>query len=160
MDADRVDVHRLRRLASTVRGLSDADPAKLSALRSLVAVSDEDLLVGLSSEWAGQVRENWRRQRLHLLEMWARVEIAHGNHSGVIVRMSELPPDHLVTEPLAEILMQALCLDGRRVEALRFFESMRRRLADEFGVEPGPQLWCLHSELVRNDVRCLAASRD
>ncbi|MFD6567048.1 BTAD domain-containing putative transcriptional regulator [Micromonospora profundi] len=158
LDADRVDVHRLRRLASTARSLPDRDPAKLSALRSLVAISDEGLLVGLSSEWASQVRENWRLERLRLLEMWARAEMAHGNLSGVITRMSALSPDHLVAEPLAAILMRALGLAGQRVEALRVFDSVRRRLADEFGVEPGPQLWCLHSELVRNDAGCLATS--
>jgi hypothetical protein len=46
------------------------------------------------------------------------------------------------------------------VEALDCFGAVRRRVVDELGVEPGPELRRLHEEILRQDVAATAAPCD
>lgn len=45
-------------------------------------------------------------------------------------------------------LMRALARAGRQVEALRLYQRLRERLADELGLEPSPALRALESEIL------------
>ncbi|MGM1059060.1 BTAD domain-containing putative transcriptional regulator [Saccharothrix sp. Mg75] len=45
------------------------------------------------------------------------------------------------------LLMAALAREGRRTEALAVYAALRARLADQLGVDPGPNLQRLHREL-------------
>ncbi|MEU8821564.1 BTAD domain-containing putative transcriptional regulator [Actinoplanes sp. NPDC048796] len=47
-------------------------------------------------------------------------------------------------EPLQARLIRLLTVVGRRAEALVLFEQVRRRLAEELGVDPGPELRAAH----------------
>ncbi|MFC5186329.1 BTAD domain-containing putative transcriptional regulator [Actinomadura harenae] len=53
---------------------------------------------------------------------------------GVVTAMAE---DFPLDEPLQAARMRLLAADGRPAQALRCFHALRRRLADELGVEPG-----------------------
>ena len=46
------------------------------------------------------------------------------------------------------LLMRALAAQGNGAEALLVFEALRRRLRDELGAAPGPELQALHRELL------------
>ncbi len=63
----------------------------------------------------------------------------------------------LVDQPFRErpvaLLMRALTLDGRHVEALREFDLFRRRLDDELGLEPSPALRAVEASVLRHDAR-------
>jgi SARP family transcriptional regulator, regulator of embCAB operon len=55
-----------------------------------------------------------------------------------------------MNETAHRLLMRAQAAMGEVPEALRDFESYRRRLADELGVDPSPETRALHLELLRS----------
>ncbi|MFI7232136.1 BTAD domain-containing putative transcriptional regulator [Nonomuraea angiospora] len=61
----------------------------------------------------------------------------------------EVAADMPYEEPLQTRLIRLLGATGRRAEALRCFEEIRRRLADELGVDPSDELRATHAELLR-----------
>ncbi|MGW3634816.1 BTAD domain-containing putative transcriptional regulator, partial [Streptomyces sp. NPDC005122] len=56
---------------------------------------------------------------------------------------------HPFDEALHARIITALAATGRQAQALQQFESIRRTLADELGVEPGPGLRAAHQRLLR-----------
>ncbi|MGV9914495.1 BTAD domain-containing putative transcriptional regulator [Streptomyces tendae] len=57
---------------------------------------------------------------------------------------------HPFDEALHSRIIAALAATGRQAEALRQYESIRRILAEELGVEPGPGLRAAQEHLLRN----------
>ncbi|MGV9355404.1 AfsR/SARP family transcriptional regulator [Streptomyces misionensis] len=52
-------------------------------------------------------------------------------------------------EALVAHLLGALSADGKQAEAMTLYLEVRRRLADELGVDPGPELQAAHARLPR-----------
>jgi DNA-binding SARP family transcriptional activator len=67
---------------------------------------------------------------------------------GELTRQSSLNPTH---EGLHGRLMLALYRCGRRSEALQVFQKVRGVLADELGLEPGPELQRMHRAILASD---------
>ncbi|MEU5712978.1 MULTISPECIES: AfsR/SARP family transcriptional regulator, partial [Streptomyces] len=53
-------------------------------------------------------------------------------------------------EALVAHLLAALAADGKKAEAVSLYLEVRRRLADELGVDPGPELQAAHAQLLRH----------
>jgi DNA-binding SARP family transcriptional activator len=138
--ADRVDLHRFRRLVREARNpdLSPADRA--AALRAALALWRGDPLADVTGLWADTVRGELAQERLDAAIAWARAELAEGNQNRVIPQLRRLAAVYPLAEPLAAALIRALLADGRRAEALDLHAAIRRRLADELGADPGAEL--------------------
>ncbi|TCO24820.1 putative ATPase [Kribbella steppae] len=65
--------------------------------------------------------------------------------------LTELVRRHPLRERLRALHMRALYRTGRHDEALRSYDELRRMLADELGVDPGPELVDLHAAVLRHD---------
>jgi DNA-binding SARP family transcriptional activator len=93
-----------------------------------------------------------REARVVTLENYFQARVASGEHASVI---SELR-GHIVQYPLREqlwaLLMVALAGSGQQAAALHTYHTVRRRLADELGVEPGAELRAAQLRVLRQDL--------
>ncbi|MEV6241114.1 BTAD domain-containing putative transcriptional regulator [Lentzea sp. NPDC051838] len=74
--------------------------------------------------------------------------LRRGEHAPVEASARELAEEHPHDERVIRQLMRALEADGRQGDALRVYATLRRRLADELGVDPDPETRQLHQRLL------------
>ncbi|OQS13525.1 transcriptional regulator [Nocardia donostiensis] len=88
-----------------------------------------------------------------LLAASARIdaEIACGRASSVIGELVSMTTEHPLREPLWGQLITALYLSGRQADALDACRRVRTVLADELGIDPGPQLTELEQRVLRQE---------
>ncbi|MFD2352389.1 BTAD domain-containing putative transcriptional regulator [Nonomuraea ferruginea] len=87
-------------------------------------------------------------QRLTALEDYADVRLALGQDSSQIGELAELAAQHPTRERFHGLLMRALYRSGRQAEALEVYRSLRERVRDELGLDPGPELAALHQAIL------------
>jgi DNA-binding SARP family transcriptional activator len=149
-----LDADRFTRLVAMGRqALADGAPSR--------AV---DLLTEALGLWRGQaladvfptqlIEAEARRleeSRVEALELRAEASLACGRYAEVIPELRRLLADQPMREKLWALLMRALYGAGRQAEALEMYEEARRRIADELGVDPGPELRQLHQQILDAD---------
>ena len=153
--SDAVDGHRFARLVAAARGRTREDPA--AALRQL----DEalQLMAGAPlADVAEQLGDAAGAQiaRIDELVLLAREErlralLGVGDAAAVVSEARALITEHPLREGLHASLILALYRAGRQTESLAAYEQLRRLLADELGIDPGPELRRLHTQLLRQD---------
>ncbi|WP_132118892.1 BTAD domain-containing putative transcriptional regulator [Actinocrispum wychmicini] len=133
----------------------DVDVARF---RDLVARAKEDpggrvaLLAEALGLWRGPVLAEFAdfpfvvpfvqrltEERLVAWEEWASARLDLGEHGELVGELGELVAEYPLRERLRGLQMRALYLAGRQSEALASFAELRSRLADELGLEPGPE---------------------
>jgi WD40 repeat protein len=77
--------------------------------------------------------------------------LAAGRHAELVPDLRRLVAEHPTSERLAGLLMLALYRSGRQAEALEAYHEARAKLADELGIEPGPELRDLQEAVLRHD---------
>jgi DNA-binding SARP family transcriptional activator/DNA-binding XRE family transcriptional regulator len=71
-------------------------------------------------------------------------------------RLRELVDAHPLHEPIHARLVTALAGAGLQADALAAYDAIRRRLADELGIDPGPELTEAHRRVLRQEVTVAA----
>lgn len=89
--------------------------------------------------------------RLAAVELAAELDLATGRHEEVLQHLPAVVEEHPLRESLRGLLMLALYRSGRQTDALREYDEVRRLLADELGLDPGPQLQELHQRVLQQD---------
>ncbi|WHT21920.1 BTAD domain-containing putative transcriptional regulator [Crossiella sp. CA-258035] len=84
--------------------------------------------------------------RLTAVEDHAEARLALG--ADLTAELGELVARHPLRERLHGIRLRALYRAGRQGEALAAYAELRRRLAEELGVDPGPELLALHQAIL------------
>lgn len=149
--ADRIDLHRARRLATAAREAQQAgdDNGAVELLRQALAGWEPVALAGLPGGWAARVREALHRERLDLLAELAEARLRLGCPDEVIEQLRPVAAEHPTAERVAAALIRALRDSGRVTEALDRYARLRAAVADEFGSEPGAVVRELHVDLLR-----------
>ncbi|GGU32787.1 AfsR/SARP family transcriptional regulator [Lentzea flava] len=150
VDRDWVDLHRFRRLA---RAPCATDAERVTSLRSALDLWRGRPLAGTSGSWAVRISDTLVKEHLDAVTLWADALTHLGRAGEVIGPVREVVTEHPLAEPLVAVLMRALALCGRDAEALELFTSARLRLADELGIDPGPELRTVHEALLRGEIR-------
>lgn len=86
--------------------------------------------------------------RLSALENHAEAALALGRHTDMVPALTRQVTLHPVRERLRGQLMTALFRCGRQADALTVYEKGRRALAEDLGIDPGPELRALHQEIL------------
>ena len=89
--------------------------------------------------------------RLGCLESRLEADLALGRHAEVIGELEALTTEHPLRERLRGQLMLALYRSGRQADALAAYQTARRLLVEELGIEPGSELRELHQAILRQD---------
>ena len=107
-----------------------------------------DLLDGEALEADAQRLEELR---LSALESRFEAELVLGYGAELVPELEPLVEEHPLRERLIASLMLALYRAGRQTAALDAFHAARRRLVDELGLEPGPELHELQRRILEHD---------
>lgn len=144
---DAIHVVDLASQASAARHAGDASTALEKASEGLRLFRGEILLN--DGDWAAPHRARLEEIRLGLLEdvMAARVDLGSGGE--LVGELETLVTQHPLRERLWGSLMTALYRGGRQADALAAYARVRKLLADELGIEPGPDLRTLEQQLLR-----------
>jgi predicted ATPase/DNA-binding SARP family transcriptional activator len=150
----RVDAARFEALlAETRAALRDGDaPAAADAVASALALWRGSALQGLTgTAWFSA--EARRLETLHVdaLEEDFEVRLALGEHRELTPALRSALADNPFRERLWAQLMLALYRSGRQADALETFQEARSVLADELGLEPGPELRRLQEAILAHD---------
>jgi DNA-binding SARP family transcriptional activator/tetratricopeptide (TPR) repeat protein len=98
-------------------------------------------------------------RRLMAEEAWTDAQLLLGSGTDLVGRLRALVAEQPLQERARSQLMLALYRAGRKVEALEEFLALRRRMADELGIEPSAPTRDLHQQILADD-SALAPARD
>ena len=163
LDPEIVDTHRFFALIGRARGQSrDGDPSGAAiSLTEAIALWRGPALADVRGGVTLDV-EAARLDEAHLDALEDRIdaELACGRHREVLPELDGLVAVTPLRERLWAQRVLALYRDGRQTEALQACASIRRRLADEWGVEPGPALRGLETAVLeqRPELDCAAVA--
>ncbi|MFD6611872.1 BTAD domain-containing putative transcriptional regulator [Micromonospora chalcea] len=129
----------------------------VSGLREALAMWRGPALDGLRTPTLTAAAQRLDERRMTVVERCLGLELGLGRYDSVIGRLTELVEAYPWRESLVGQLMRALYLADRQGEALDRFDQLRRRLAEELGVDPTAQLTRLRDLILRNDPSLRAA---
>jgi DNA-binding SARP family transcriptional activator len=148
LEAADAAIHR----AESAVALERWDRAWTASLASLFTAR-RGFLPGEDAIWIDQVRRHLDELHARSLEAYAAAalglrgtELAAARDAGR--KLVQLAP---LRESGHRLLMQALAAEGNTAEALRAYETLRRLLADELGIDPSAETRRLYESLLSAD---------
>ncbi|MDT6986123.1 BTAD domain-containing putative transcriptional regulator [Streptomyces lusitanus] len=153
LDDVRLDLADLAELGDrALRTKASGDRAGAAEqLAKALALFQGEPLAHLSGPFAAAERERLleRRRTLRLARLSCLVDL--GRYGDALDDLARLPEADRYDESVLALRMRALYGCERQAEALHAYEDMRRRLADELGVDPGEELRRVHEAVLRQD---------
>ncbi|WP_199432107.1 AfsR/SARP family transcriptional regulator [Qaidamihabitans albus] len=151
VEDEALDVRRFRALVAQARACDDAR-ARAALLTDALALWRGPALADFANEpFAAPAVQRLEEERLTAIEERAEARLALGEHGVLAGELGDLLPANPYRERLRALHLRALYRAGRQSEALASYAEYRRRLADELGLEPGPELAALHQAILRHD---------
>jgi DNA-binding SARP family transcriptional activator len=148
---DRVDVLRFSRLLEAAA--QTPDPAvKHARLSEALALWRGTPFGGVRSDWLARVVSPSLEER-YLTALEQHIDLDLHRRAGTggeqpVAQLQELTARHPLRETLWVRLLRALARSGRPAEALHRYETIRVRLLEELGTDPGPELRRVYTELL------------
>jgi DNA-binding SARP family transcriptional activator len=139
-----IDTARAARQEGRLEGWADA-------LRSALKLWKGTPLAGVRGDFANWERERLRQHRLAAVEDLAAANLDLGRSEEAAQVLSPIVIEHPLRERPRELLMLALYRSGRQADALRLYQETQHLLADELGVDPGPELREMQRRILSSD---------
>ncbi len=160
-DPSRVDADRFEALLREGRSALDMGEPRRAV----------EALTAAQAEWSGAALPEFadepfaraeidrlEGERIAASEARLTAELQLGKGRELVGELEQLTAAHPLREGLVAALMLALYRAGRQADALATYRAARRRLVDELGLEPGPELRELERRILEHDP-ALAGSR-
>jgi len=150
---EQVDLHRFEVRVAAARRIAPTEPDRAAdELRDALGLWRGAPL----SDVAGEPFTTWaiprlEELRLAVIEERIDLDLRAGRHQQLVGELRNLVDRHPFRERFAGQLMLALYRTGRQADALEVFHRLRRRLADELGIEPGTDLQRLQRDVLQQD---------
>ena len=147
---EQLDLYRFERLVGEADAAAPAPAA--AGLREALGLWRGPPLADLSYEsFAQPAIRRLEELRLGTLEKRIDADLALGRHSDLVAELEALVAQHPLREHLRAQLMLALYRCGRQADALAAYQSTRRALVEQLGIEPSPPLRELEQAILRQD---------
>lgn len=150
VDPQAVDLHRFRHLVAQARATDD-DRAALALWSQALGLWRGEPCAGLDTPWFTSCRAHLQRQRLSAELDSTDVQLRLGRHAELVAPLADRVAEHPLDERLAGQYLLALHRSGRQADALDHYRCVRRRLAEELGIDPGPALRLIHQQVLATD---------
>jgi DNA-binding SARP family transcriptional activator len=109
-------------------------------------------LADVPSEGLGRVTvARLAEQRLEVLGRRIDADLALGRQAELVAELGALTQRYPLREQYWAQLMVALYRCGRQADALAAYQRVRTLLAEELGIDPGPELQRLHQDILTNN---------
>ena len=131
-----LDLAEFKEAVTQARAIGEPEEA-VRLLRRALALWRGPAFTGISAAYASVAEIQLEEERLAACEQLADLELALGRLGDAIPGLTRLVDTFPLREQLVERLMLALTRSGRRSDALRVARDLRRRLAEQQGLDPG-----------------------
>jgi DNA-binding SARP family transcriptional activator/pimeloyl-ACP methyl ester carboxylesterase len=150
---DELDLTRFERsVADGRQALAQHDPARARELLSYaLALWRGQALAEFSEPFARQENARLEELRITALEWRIEADLALGHHRDLVSELEAVIAEYSLRERLRSQHMLALYRSGRHAEALASYQTFRRTLADDLGIEPPASLRELERLMLRQD---------
>ena len=148
---DVASVHRLAEVARSSAAQTDHLGAVLAYADALRIWRGPALDEFVEEPWASPEASRLEELRQLLVEERVEAELHCGRHAALIGELDALCQAFPLRERLWQLRMLALYRAGRQADALRVYQLLRRTLAEELGIEPGPTVARLEQSILVHD---------
>ncbi|WP_328806845.1 AfsR/SARP family transcriptional regulator [Streptacidiphilus fuscans] len=151
VDDDQVDLSlfgvRLRRAREAVAAGLPGNA--VDQLRAALELWRGRLLAGEGGMLLQGAATSLEERRLTAVELLFELQLGLGEAAELVGDLRELARENPLRETLRGQLMLALYRSGRQAEALEEYQRVRTLLAEELGIDPGPELSALHEGILK-----------
>ena len=159
-DPASIDAQRFESDYRAARSVWSTDPARAGALLDDALRLWRGPAYGAFADgFAAAAAARLEELRVSALEDRAALFVRAGAATDAIATAREVMAREPLRQRPLELLMRALHADGRTGEALEAFREYRELLADELGLDPGPELRDLETQILKNDAGTARAQR-
>jgi DNA-binding SARP family transcriptional activator/pimeloyl-ACP methyl ester carboxylesterase len=150
---DELDLARFESaVADGRRALAQGDPVTASdRLNQALTLWRGPALAEFAEPFARHEGARLEELRLAAVELRIEAELALGHQRDVVGELEMLIGRHPLRERLRSQHMLALYRSGRHAEALTSYQTFRRTLAEELGIEPSASLRELERQMLQQD---------
>ncbi|MBB5934306.1 AfsR/SARP family transcriptional regulator [Streptomyces zagrosensis] len=146
-----VDAYRFTALLGQARTAADARAREQLLSEALGLWRGEAFADVADRPFARAAITRLDEDRLTAWEERAEARLTLGEHGALTGELGALVERYPLRERLRATQLRALYLAGRQSEALDGYAALRRRLTDELGLAPSPELVALHQAMLRQD---------
>ncbi|MFJ8044047.1 BTAD domain-containing putative transcriptional regulator [Kitasatospora sp. NPDC096147] len=149
-DGHRVDALVFTHRVAAARRLAEqGEPAAaVREFRAALGLWRGPVLDGLSGTLPAAAALALDETRLTAWESCLDLEAELGRHRQTVPELTALVAEHPLRDRFVAQLVRALHRAGRQADGLAAYRCFARRLAEELGLDPGPELQLLHRELL------------
>ncbi|HEX6870064.1 MAG TPA: BTAD domain-containing putative transcriptional regulator, partial [Micromonosporaceae bacterium] len=150
-DGDTTDVRAAERLVAAAERAGTVEE-RAAKLRSALALWRGNALAELDGiGWFDAQVERLERLRTKAFSALLDARLRLGEHVALVPELETLAREHPYDEALHGQLMLTLYRSGRQSDALSVYRTIRDRLRDDLGIDPGRALRDLETAMLRQD---------